>query len=120
MRLTRRDFLEETFRELASPLVSCLRYFSEPKTAEDRIIPHTWKKVGPLLSFYPGESLEIKDIQLEISSDELGIRAYRNVGTKRKFFQLEIRKSNELWVNLKEEWSPGAFLCHQTLQKKEE
>jgi hypothetical protein len=118
--MTRRDFLEETLRELTSPLLSGLRFLSGPKVAQAILLDREWKKVAHLPSLNPGDRIEIKEHQLEILCDERGIRVFRSHCNKKVNLRVEIRKSNELWAKLNEEWSPEAFLCHLTLQKKED
>ena len=121
MKMTRRDFIEETLRELSLPFVSGLRFLSgatsikQPSSDE-----RGWKKAGYLFTLNPGSSLTIKEFEIEILSDERGMRAVHTKDNKQVNRAIEIRKSNEVWVNLLEEWAPQAFLCHLTLLKKEE
>lgn len=120
MKMTRRDFIHETFRELASPFVSGLRFLSAGAHPEQAFANSGWKKVGTLFALTPGSCLELKELQLEVLSDENGLRATQTKNSKKQNHAIEIRKSNEVWVNLKEAWSPQAYLCHLTLLKKEE
>lgn len=120
MKMTRRDFIEESLRELSLPFVSGLRFLSGTPHFKPSSSEQAWKKIGTLNALNPGSSLKIQELEIEVLSDEQGIRAIQNKNNRQVNRAIEIRKSNEVWVSLKEEWAPQAFLCHLTLLKKEE
>src|SRR3989338_2854899 len=99
----------------------------QSKVAEKLVVvggpekPSAWIRLGTLRDFALGKKCDVNDGKQILISDAYGFRVYDKIDKTENTNEapnrpLEVRNTNEIWMNSEDEWSRETFLCHMTLE----